>query len=88
VDDAAVWSISCFYIRIGYRRRGVMTALIEAAVAAARKAKAPAVEAYPLDGDLSPSSTSTGYAATFARLGFKEVARRSPERPIMRYEFG
>lgn len=86
LDDIPVWSISCFYIRIGYRRQGVATALIRAAVDAARKAKAPAVEAYPLDGGLSPSSTSTGYASTFARLGFKEVARRSLERPMMRFE--
>lgn len=86
VDDMPVWSITCFYVRIGYRRRGVTSALIRAAVASAREAKAPAVEAYPLDGNLSPSSTSTGYASTFARLGFKEVSRHSPERPIMRYE--
>src|SRR5215472_15342089 len=82
IDNTPVWSISCFYVRIGYRRRGVTRALIGAAIAAARKAKAPAVEAYPLDGDLSPSATSTGYASTFARLGFHEIARHSPERPI------
>jgi GNAT superfamily N-acetyltransferase len=86
VDDMPVWSISCFYVRIGYRRRGVTRALIDAALEAARKAKAPAVEAYPLDSDLSPSATSTGYATTFARAGFKEVVRHSSERPIMRYE--
>lgn len=85
VDDLPVWSITCFYVRIGYRRRGVAEALIHAAIDMARRARAPAIEAYPLDGDLSPSSTSTGYASTFARAGFKEVARHSPERPIMRY---
>ncbi|HRE27147.1 MAG TPA: GNAT family N-acetyltransferase [Anaerolineales bacterium] len=87
VDDMPVWSISCFYIRIGYRRRGVTGALIQAALDLARQAGAPALEAYPLDGRLSPSATSTGYATTFARAGFQEVARRSPERPIMRYVF-
>lgn len=86
IDDVPVWSISCFYIRIGYRRRGVTTALIRAAIQTAKKAKAPAIEAYPLDEDLSPSSTSTGYASTFARLGFRELIRHSPERPIMRLE--
>jgi GNAT superfamily N-acetyltransferase len=86
VDGMPVWSISCFYVRIGYRRRGVTRALIDAALEAARKAKAPAVEAYPLDGDLSHSATSTGYATTFARAGFSEVGRRSRERPIMRYD--
>ena len=88
VDDAPVWSISCFYVRKGYRRRGVTTALITAAVATARRYGAVAVEAYPLDADLSPSSSHTGYATTFARAGFTTVARHVPERPIMRYEFG
>jgi hypothetical protein len=41
---------------------------------------------YPIDASLSPSATSMGYADTFERLGFTEVARRSPERPIMRYQ--
>jgi GNAT superfamily N-acetyltransferase len=84
VDDTPVWSISCFYVRKGYRRKGVTSALIDAAVKAARRAKAPAIEAYPLDADKSPSSTSTGYASTFARAGFKAVARHFPPRPIMR----
>src|SRR5690348_1969067 len=53
VDDVPVWSLSCFYIRKGYRKKGVTAALIEAAVDAARKAGAPAVEAYPLDASLS-----------------------------------
>lgn len=86
VDDVPVWSISCLYVRKGYRRRGITSALIEAAVKAARRAGAPALEAYPLDGDLTPSASGTGYASTFARLGFKIVARRSPPRPIMRRE--
>ncbi|GHS90287.1 hypothetical protein AGMMS50218_17940 [Actinomycetota bacterium] len=58
----------------------------EEAVEQARAAGAPAVEAYPLDGAVSPSSTSTGYASTFAAAGFVTVARRSPERPVMRFD--
>lgn len=84
VDDVPVWSISCFYVRKGHRRQGVMAALIDGAVDLARAAGAPAVEAYPLDGSVSPSSTSTGYESTFAEAGFVTVARRSPERPVMR----
>jgi GNAT superfamily N-acetyltransferase len=84
VDDVPVWSLSCFYVRKGHRRTGIMSALIGAAVEFARSAGAPAVEAYPLDGALSPSATSTGYASVFAAAGFAEIARRSPERPIMR----
>ena len=85
VDDLPVWAITCFYVRKGHRRQGVTSAMISAVLDRAREAGVPAVEAYPLDGDRSPSSTSTGYASTFARAGFVEVARRSPERPIMRF---
>ena len=85
-DVVPVWSLSCFYVRKGYRRRGVTFALIAAAVKAARRVKAPALEAYPLDADLTPSASSTGYASTFARAGFKMAARRVPPRPIMRHD--
>lgn len=86
VDDTPVWSISCFYIRKGYRKKGVTTALIEAALDTARRAGAAAVEAYPLDAALTPSASHTGFVSTFERLGFTTVARHVPPRPIMRYE--
>ena len=86
VDDVPVWSISCFYIRNGYRKRGVTSALIDAALDAAKRAGASALEAYPLDANLTPSTSHTGYASTFARAGFKVVARHVPSRPIMRYD--
>jgi Acetyltransferase (GNAT) family len=85
VDDLPVWSISCFYIRIGYRKQGVTGTLIAAALRTAKRAGAPALEAYPLDAAKSPSSSSTGYATTFARAGFKIVACHVSSRPIMRH---
>jgi hypothetical protein len=86
-DETPVWSLSCFYIRIGYRRCGVTADLIRAALKEAERAKAPALEAYPLDATRTPSASGTGYASTFARAGFKIVACHTPPRPIMRYEF-
>jgi GNAT superfamily N-acetyltransferase len=86
VDDVPVWSLSCIYVRIGYRRRGVAAALIAAALRAAKRANAPALEAYPFDAAVSPSASGTGYASTFARAGFKTVARRVAARPIMRHD--
>jgi GNAT superfamily N-acetyltransferase len=74
------------YVRKGYRRRGITSALIAAALAAAKRAKAPALEAYPFDAEVSPSATGTGYVSTFARAGFKTVARRALPRPIMRHD--
>jgi GNAT superfamily N-acetyltransferase len=88
VDDRPVWSISCFYVRIGYRKRGISVALLDAAVKAAKRAGARVIEAYPLDGELSPSATGTGYVSTFARAGFKVVGYRTPPRPIMQLDLG
>ena len=87
VDDVPVWSLSCFYVRKGHRRKGVASTLISAALDYARNAGAPALEAYPLDSSLTPSASSTGYVSTFKRAGFKIVAQRVPPRPIMRYDF-
>ncbi len=86
VDDVPVWSISCFYVRKGYRKQDITYALIAAALKAARRAGAPALEAYPLDARLTPSASGTGYASTFERVGFKIVARHTPPRPIMRHD--
>lgn len=86
VDDLPVWALSCFYVRIGYRRKGVTQALLAESLKVAKRMKAPAVEAYPFDAALSPSASSTGYVSTFARAGFKVVARRDPPRPIMRHD--
>jgi GNAT superfamily N-acetyltransferase len=83
-DDVPVWSISCICVRKGYRRKGITSALIAAAIRTAKSAGAPALEAYPLDARLTPSASSTGYVSTFVRAGFKTVCRRTPPRPIMR----
>jgi GNAT superfamily N-acetyltransferase len=88
VDDVPVWSLSCFYIRRGYRGRGVMTALIAAAVKAARRSQAHALEAYPVDTAVPRSTTNvyTGTASAFRRAGFKTVAFPAPSRLIMRHD--
>lgn len=85
VDETPVWSISCFYVRKGWRKQGVSTALIEAAVDAAHAAGAPAVEAYPLDPQHTTSTSFTGFLSTFERAGFEVVARHAPAHPIVRY---
>lgn len=85
-DDLPVWAISCFYIRKGYRKRGITSALIDAAIQAAKKAGASALEGYPLDAHKTTSSSFTGYLSTFRRAGFRIVARHVPARPIVRFD--
>ena len=86
VDDVPVWSISCFYIRKGHRRRGITAALINAAISAARRGGARALEAYPLDAEVTRSTSFTGYVSTFLRAGFEVAARRAAAQPIMRLD--
>jgi GNAT superfamily N-acetyltransferase len=87
VDDQPVWSIVCFYVARKYRRCGLNRLLIEAAVDYARSRGASIVEAYPVDPETSPVNPGeafTGLIATFREAGFKEVARRSKRRAVLR----
>jgi GNAT superfamily N-acetyltransferase len=90
VDDKEVWSVSCFFIDRNYRGKGVATSLLSAAVRAAKKRGAKILEGYPVepkDGKQYPPAFAWhGVPAIFKSAGFKEVARRSPTRPIMRLE--
>ena len=76
VDDVAVWSIGCFVVRAGYRRRGVARALLDGAIEYARSMGAPAVEAYPIDPGAARVSTSfafVGFTSTFEAAGFRRI---------------
>jgi len=83
IDDLPVWSISCFYVRRGYRLRGVASALLAAAVKEARRAKSHAREAYPSDPNKTRNDF-TGARALFLGAGFEIVASRGGPRSIAR----
>jgi GNAT superfamily N-acetyltransferase len=88
VDDQPVWSVVCFFTARDARGTGVTTALLEAAVEHAAKRGARIIEGYPLDHGgqrLADAFAWFGLASSFHRAGFREVARRSRTRPIMRY---
>lgn len=86
IDDQLVWSVSCFFVRKDFRKHGLTVLLAEAAAEFARKKGAKIVEGYPYDvkENLAPPFVWTGLQASFAKAGYKEVARRSRTRPIMR----
>ncbi len=80
VDDVPVWSIVCFYVSRKARGRGVTRALVEAAVDYAREQGAPAIEAYPIDGEGKPVNEASAYVGTLAMFegaGFR-VLRSTP----------
>lgn len=88
VDDQPVWSIVCFFIAKKFRRQGLSTKMISAAIEYAGQQGARIIEGYPIEpktGQAPDIYAFTGLVSTFEKSGFKEVARRSEARPIMRY---
>ena len=88
VDDQPAWAITCFFIASSHRREGLTSQLAQAAVDHALSHGARIIEAYPIEprtADAPDFYLFTGIPSMFERLGFVEVARRSPSRPIMRY---
>ena len=88
VDDEPVWSVVCFFIAKSYRRRGVARRLLKAALDYVRDCGGGIVEGYPVEpkkGGTPDLFAFHGLASMFRSAGFKEVARRSETRPIMRY---
>jgi len=95
VDDVPVWSVVCFSVRVGYRRRGVAKALLAAAIDEARARGVVGLEAYPTDpaGTRRDATFSyTGFTTMFEAAGFRRIvetashADRLP-RWLMRLDF-
>ena len=88
VDDQPVWSVVCFYVARGQRRKGLTVQLLKAAIEYARAKGARIIEGYPVepkDGKSPDVFVYTGLYSAFKQAGFTEVLRRSATRPIMRF---
>lgn len=89
LDDKKVWSIVCFFIRGPNRKKGVSAGLLKAAVEFAAGKGAKIIEGYPIEpktDSYPPVYAWTGFVGAFKKVGFREVGRRSPTRPIMRID--
>jgi GNAT superfamily N-acetyltransferase len=89
VDDRPAWSVSCLFVRKDQRRKGLSVRLLRAAVEHVKGQGGSIVEGYPVQpkAETMPSAFAwTGLASAFRAAGFREVARRSDTRPVMRYE--
>jgi ribosomal protein S18 acetylase RimI-like enzyme len=86
VDDIPVWSIICFVVPSEFRGQGIARALLDGAIAYARRKGAGMIEAYPVDRPSRSSDDSMwfGSKSMCDAAGFEEVARRKPQSPIMR----
>jgi len=91
VDQAEVWSITCFFVNKRYRRQGLTVQLLGAVTEYVKAQGGKILEGYPVepkDGRLPAAFAYTGLASAFSQAGFVEVARRSATRPIFRLRMG
>jgi GNAT superfamily N-acetyltransferase len=89
LDDKPVWSIVCLFVARPFRRKGITVELLKAAISFVRKQGGGIVEGYPIEpkkDEMPDLFAATGLVSAFRRAGFRECARRSETRPIMRYE--
>jgi GNAT superfamily N-acetyltransferase len=86
IDDKPVWSVVCFFVAKPFRRQGISTKLLEAAVNYATKQGACIVEGYPNRSDKKhqDSIVYTGLVSAFQKVGFAQV-RNCKTKTIMRY---
>lgn len=88
VDDQPVWSIVCFVVPSTFRHQGVARGLLAGAIDFARERGVGILEAYPIDREHTSDDTFlwNGPMSMFAKAGFVEVARRRPDRPVVRLQ--
>ena len=86
IDDKPVWSIVCFYTAKEARGQHLAEAMLKGAIEYARSCGARLLEAYPVDGRgrIADDSMWFGAKGMYDRMGFVEVARRKPTRPVVR----
>jgi GNAT superfamily N-acetyltransferase len=86
--DDSVWAVTCFFTRVGFRKRGVSRALARAAVDFARERGARAIEGYPMTTkNVILEELHVGTEGVFADAGFTEVSRPTLRRVVMRVDF-
>ncbi len=90
IDDLPVWSVSCFFIKKGHRRKGLTVKLLEAAKKHVRRQGGTLLEGYPSvpKGDAVDTFAWTGLPGAFEKAGFEVVARPSGARAIVRFDLG
>lgn len=87
--DPGVWAVTCVFVRQGFRRAGVSTALVVAAVDHARDHGARALEGYPMTStDALLEELHPGLLSSFIAAGFREVLRPSVRRAVVRIDIG
>ena len=86
-EDASVWAVTCFVVRVGHRRQGVAAALLRGAVDQARSKGARLIEGYPVDAEKRSGASSAdlyhGTLSMFTAAGFEVVSRPTGGRAVV-----
>lgn len=88
VDDKPVWSVTCFFINRKIRNTGLSVELLNASKKFVKSNGGKIMEGYPIEpkeNKMPDAFAWVGLSRAFIKAGFKEVARRSETRPIMRF---
>ncbi|MBM3643381.1 MAG: GNAT family N-acetyltransferase [Alphaproteobacteria bacterium] len=90
-DADRVWSLPCFYVKAGFRQRGVASALLKAAIRSARRQGGRVLEGYPVrpsrKGEPIPAAFAwTGTLRLFEAAGFVAADARERGKQRMRLE--
>ena len=89
IDDKPVWSITCFFIKKGFRRMGLSQQLIKGAVDFAKRKKIKTLEAYPAipyNEKVPHPFLWVGVLSSFIKNGFKIVRQSSKSRAMVRID--
>ncbi|MBA2643785.1 MAG: GNAT family N-acetyltransferase [Actinobacteria bacterium] len=73
IDDESTWSVVCFYVHPSAKRKGVASALLDAAIARATARRARILEGYPVAAGHMNIDAYTGYLPMFLAAGFEPV---------------
>jgi GNAT superfamily N-acetyltransferase len=86
-DDASVWAVTCFVVRVGFRKKGIGGALLRGAVEQARDLGARVIEGYPVDTAIRAKAPSAelyhGTLSLFTAAGFELVSRPTRDRAVV-----
>jgi len=89
IDDKPVWSITCFFIKKGFRHKGLSSELIKGTIDFAKKKKIKTLEAYPAipyAEKVPHPFLWVGVLSSFIKNGFSIVQQNSKSRAMVRIE--
>src|SRR5687768_4535980 len=79
-----VWSVTCFFIKKEFRKKGLTDFLLEQAKNYAKKNGGKFIEAYPVEIN-APSYRFMGFVNTFEKAGFTFIKKAGTRRHVMTY---